>query len=1033
MKKSFTLLLLGLLLLPFTVGNGAGLLHAADKVKPVVMWSPANYYIYALSPNGKWACGVYNDYSYENHGFRWNLESDEIEMLGNPTEKSEAWSITDDGTIAGRFTSHEVLDGGAAAIVPGIYKDGKWTMLELPAGASIDDTAAEFFIGTALAISHDGRYVSGSVVFNYDYRPYVWCDGKILKSLDISNGGQGMESAMPYCISPDGQYVGGWSLGLSSRKCTIWNTSTGARKFLTDYEFIYAEVNRFSPDGKKLILSGNGNFLYDIETETLEPVRGMGYINSISSNYTIVGTGNGGAAMLRYGSSTPINVVSYLRNLGADFTGKDVAAITETKDISADETVFALQANVNDGQGYQDNYSIVVKLNADPDHSAPVGIQTRQLEALQTVEIAWKEPQVAPRNVVKYIIERNGVAVGTAQKGATAYYDKDLKDGKYTYTVTSEYADGTQCKSQTSMVTVTTKQTAKPENLFVRQKGANNIYAEWDAPQSNFVDLKWHNPKDAQLQGFGIMLDNSDIEVGIGFKASEMSNYEGYNLTKVQFYPMSEQKEWAVRVYRYLNNAITPTLVHEEIVTQELVYGERNTVKLKNPVPMNGSGDMVVAIGVKVPVGNPNIVGIDFSHCKAGYSDLMRLRDEDDFYSYYDLSSSYGSAQYNSFMIDAILAKDGAAPEADEVSAYEITLDGKNVGTTTADSRHIDIPFASASTHTVGVSAVFGDGKASASTNESIATKLNFKAAENVVAEQSGANSINIKWQTPLDDDAVSLSYCVDTPGTTADFGAMGTMENNYAIAGSIVLPPSKLKGYDGYEVKSVKFYPTADAIFTVFIYENDVMIAEIYADDYVLNKWNTVELTTPIYINAKNTYRLAIDCYDCEPEKAPLAMDPRFPIKDISDAVSVDGCQSWVSVGDEGGLYGNWMIKMDIAEPEPQLMPVKGYDVYVDTAVKNEVRIQPAVDHETVMEFTANDVKVGRRAVRVAAFYEGRSSALMSTAKYVTLEEMDGIEAVTNNNTTQKAQQFTVGGRKAVIGERGIKVQNGKAWVVNK
>ena len=65
-------------------------------MKPIVMKTPNEFYILAASGNGKWACGTYSDYSNEQYGFLWNLETGEIEML-DPSKPSVAWAVSDDG------------------------------------------------------------------------------------------------------------------------------------------------------------------------------------------------------------------------------------------------------------------------------------------------------------------------------------------------------------------------------------------------------------------------------------------------------------------------------------------------------------------------------------------------------------------------------------------------------------------------------------------------------------------------------------------------------------------------------------------------------------------------------------------------------------------------------------------------------------------------------------------------------------------------------------------------------------------------
>ncbi|MGN0232334.1 MAG: hypothetical protein ACI4A8_09025, partial [Muribaculaceae bacterium] len=69
----------------------------------IILKSPEEYQVMKISPNGKWACGVYVDYGYSCYAFRWNLESGTVELLSNGDE-SEAWCVSDDGVVCGTYT-----------------------------------------------------------------------------------------------------------------------------------------------------------------------------------------------------------------------------------------------------------------------------------------------------------------------------------------------------------------------------------------------------------------------------------------------------------------------------------------------------------------------------------------------------------------------------------------------------------------------------------------------------------------------------------------------------------------------------------------------------------------------------------------------------------------------------------------------------------------------------------------------------------------------------------------------------------------
>ena len=97
--------------------------------KHVIFTTPEEYQLFRISPNGQWGCGMYVDYSNNTYAFRWNLVSGKIELLST-SEQSEAWSISDNGVVAGACTM--AYGGKAARSLPALYYEGAWHVLELP-------------------------------------------------------------------------------------------------------------------------------------------------------------------------------------------------------------------------------------------------------------------------------------------------------------------------------------------------------------------------------------------------------------------------------------------------------------------------------------------------------------------------------------------------------------------------------------------------------------------------------------------------------------------------------------------------------------------------------------------------------------------------------------------------------------------------------------------------------------------------------------------------------------------------------------
>ena len=210
---------------------------AFAQTAPFVMVTPSDYNIMSASPNGKWACGMYYDASNEAYGFRWNLESGEIDLL-NPSSPSQAYGVSNDGIVVGVYTDNSFKKNGASIQLAGYWSNNRWNRLEMPSDAVNSSGAA--------GISPDGHYITGNVAVGSQYSGYLWKDGKIFRQLK-----ENKKIAMPYAISPDGQYVTGWVMNKNRQAC-FWGPD-GNFTTLSDQQSPFCVGKKFSPNGKTLL------------------------------------------------------------------------------------------------------------------------------------------------------------------------------------------------------------------------------------------------------------------------------------------------------------------------------------------------------------------------------------------------------------------------------------------------------------------------------------------------------------------------------------------------------------------------------------------------------------------------------------------------------------------------------------------------------------------------------------------------------------------------------------------------------------
>lgn len=954
----------------------SGAIFAQTSVTPVVIKTPSEFRIVSASGNGKWACGVYADLSDDRYGFLWNLESGEIELL-NPADPSIAYSVSDDGVVVGQFSDHTYKKNGASVTLAGYWANHKWNRLEMPDGVEVN-------LSNAYSVSPDGHYMCGVVKSGNTYTGYVWKDGKIIRKLENHKN-----ISMPYAISPDGQLVAGWAQDDNRSGC-IWDAE-GKLTFLNpEYQSPWSSGRKFTHDGKKLVYFGGWvedgdktgmKLIYDVATGE----RTVVYPNMTMTNFDVHGLSDTGILVCENDERGLIienNIATYadtyLASRGVNLADQhifvspdipDVYQISRAASISADGNVMGFQY-YNDDKDENGDYSIalqsmVVKFNQSTTGLCPASVKTTQLSGLASVKVSWL-PNVAAQGITGYNVYRDGVKANTELLTNTMFVDNNVSVGEHRYTVTAMYGTTESAKSEEVTQNVAAHTLSAPQSLFAKQHGYNSAYMEWSNPATNFGSLTYLNPDDASMETFGLSVDGLSYETAIYYDKTTLSAYAGQKITSVGFYPLEKQGGWKVNLYTY-DEAGKLKKLYTQDVTQTLDYGKRNVVALTTPQDVP-SGDLVVALEVAVTEASQSINAFDNGRGVNGYSDLLRLTTDADFYSFGDLMLAQNYLNSISWAIDATVSPVGADLTKDNIANYNVYLDGTKIGSTT------DVNYAARNLatgdHTVGVSAVYADGSESAQLTSTLTVtpdESQLRAVNNVAVDPASPSSVKATWTAPNDHDRVQVQYCLNE---ASNQGVVGPSENNYGLMAGAIYPAKTFRGRDGYKIRSVRFYPLADATFTAIIFKNNVQIAEVEIDDYTLGKWNEVALDEPIVIDSKASYQLVIDCYDVTPKMPPLAVDNNAAVSGYSDIYSLDG-SSWNPIS-SAAVFGNWMIGLNIESPTPTPLPVDGYDVLIDGEKQNAALVEEtAYTHD----FGTDDKQ--EHTVRVDIHYAAKVEAV--------------------------------------------------------
>lgn len=1000
-------------------------LSAFAEKGTLVLRTPKEYQIMYISANGKWATGVYYDYSYNPYAFRWNLESGKIEMLSS-LEVSVPAGISDDGVVIGQFSSTEITSNGSAVSAVG-YFDTKWHTLpfvgSFKGGSEMGQSLGGGMPG---GITPDGKWMTGALNSDGALHPVVWHNGEFYK--DLYDGCYGR----PNCISPDGQSISGWKYvekgAMATRYAAIWRNFSKDAEILSEYGAPWCTGQMFTPDGKKLLLWGGitagsatknpeVTAIYDMDTHklsTLETITSQPFqedFNSIANDGTILGfeqDGHHRATIYKDGKG--YWAIDYLKDNGIwDFyQDKNVLNNPEIAPYPMIDRAIGISADAKamgffyyePGGYYQ---SCVLLLDQELTHRAPCGIEAKQFDGANMVQVKWQKPLVNAENVDKYVIYRNGAKVGESSVSDLVYFDKEVSSGNtYEYSVSAIYKDAAESdKCDAAKVSLKEKEVQAPYALLARQNGFNNATFLWTAPRTNKIVKSYYDAETDEIFGFGAAMYS--FELAVRYDKNDFKFYEGKKIEGVSFYPMSTQMGWKATVYEYDEATDKYTVIKEEKITQDLVLGELNTVNFKEPITITANKDIVVGITATVSelTASNSVIGMTYGKCVPGKTDLLRLATEPKLYSFYELRQEDAMTNECTWAINLIIDNDAVSADADKVSGYNIFADGTLVSNVTTE--YAKVNGLSEGKHTLGVEAVYADGSKANVQNTDVNVEIDAnKFGVNFIRyDATDASKVKFSWVAPQDNDRSFVAYCSETASKQK---IRGNKEENYALQALVSYEPKKLRPYVGTQIKSFRFYPTCDAEFTFALILNDNIIAYEEVMDYTLNQWNEIELEEPITILPGLSYQLVLDCYDTTPEESPIGIDSEAPFTDIADLVTTDG-ESFQTLS-YYGIYGNFMIGLVTESTESTPLPIAGYNVFVDGELKTPT---PITENSFEYDMTGAE---GKHDVNVEVVFDGTSKIGKGAVNNFYIGA-NGIQEVTAAGKKSNSRYYDVAGHR--------------------
>lgn len=951
-----------------------GLGATAQEITPQILVGPdvlVEYQLVSMSANGKWACGNVND--GDGRGFLWDIENNEIIQIAALGTTAPVLDVANDGTMVGLFTTTEATVNGAAQEVGGYYKDGKWHYLE----------GCEILNG----MSDNGQYFAGATyvdgvchaaTWNTNGERTIWEPGIVGNAWDVTNDGK---MACGY----------GYHHLIPNRTPTLWAPDS----IMLDYNNIgpNSVAWSFSPNGKKVL----GDFvIYDIETKektVIDVSEFAGFkLYRVTNDGVAVGEYMRGLnEMIRAAiviDGVVYDLQEHLEGKGVDLTGW---TLLQCDGISEDGQSFAVNA-------YDENSiprPLIIRLNANLTNPAPTSLKATHFEGTAVCRLTWKAPLANVEGVKGYQIRRNGEKLTQVAAGEYVYYDRNMANGTYDYTVSAIYEGSESEMSQTATATVADFVYRAPRNLKAVASGVRDMRLSWNAPLVNRPALKYGSPDD-EIVSFG----SGDylFEQAVRFDAADWSVY-GNQVTDITFYPMNKQKSWTVNFYTAKDTA----LFHSEMLDDSnLTFGIENTVKLKNPVTLPEGEDIYVGIFIDVTgYGGYQTMGAIFNKYKAGYTDLLRRQGEPAFMSLYEnaMADEDGAYEYCITFPIGVCMSMPSESVSDQVVSYKLYTNNEEVATAeTLGYRHKKLANGD---YRFGVSAVYSDGVESEQVyvdKTVVENTAAYKAVSEVTLTSADGKTLNASWDVPVDDDETYISY-----GGENNAGGMAPHEDyGYSALYGAKYDKDKLGDYAGYQITDVRFYPTSDAEFAIAILEDGKQIVWKELErgtGYTKGLWNVVTLDEPVTVKEGAEYTLVLDCYDVNPGEAPIGMDNLLAFKNEGDLYSVDNGETWTSVSsmNDQDYNGNWLMGMILRSPETYSLPVVGYNVVVDRKTVTETPI-------TDTHFTY-ETGEGTHQLRVDVVYEGMEDAVKGTTQFVKMAELaEGIEGTEAANLVIEA-----------------------------
>jgi len=288
------------------------------------------------------------------------------------------------------------------------------------------------------------------------------------------------------------------------------------------------------------------------------------------------------------------------------------------------------------------------------------------------------------------------------------------------------------------------------------------------------------------------------------------------------------------------------------------------------------------------------------------------------------------------------------AEETRELVGYNVYRDGQMLtNSPITETTYVDEGVAGGQ-YDYTVSAAFTTGESDPSNVASVEVET-INPAENLTAEKQAWNNVFVSWDAPSNQAIYSLRY-----DDGENFNAIGTGEAfDFAVASRWT--PDQLGTYDGMYLTEVSFFPNeADCEYYLRVWtgEDATLVSEQLVTDVTIGEWNTVELDTPVMIDAGEEFWFG---YRANAQTGyPAGTDAGPAVAGKGDMI-YDAESGWASMAEAYGLDYNWNLVGTVTSGDGEQNQLAQVEETISASASDAAISEGGINNNPVPFYNAN------------------------------------------------------------------------------